>query len=72
MAYDEMETAMSALDGELSSCNISLKALITTREMVLCEYGFGGGVNGEGDKPATTANEVGTTSYFGILGPYKE
>ncbi len=63
---------MSALDGEISMCNISLRELTQTREMVLCEYGFGGGVNGEGDQPAATAQEVGTTSYYGILGPYTE
>ncbi len=63
---------MMQLDREPSMCGISLKELILTREMVLCEYGFGGGVNGEGDTPATSAAEVGTTSYFGIMGPYTQ
>jgi hypothetical protein len=67
----EMETAVKQLDSELTMCGISLKELTNTHELMMCEYGFGGGTSGDGTAPAQSAFEVGTFSYFGILGPYR-
>ncbi len=66
-----LETALGAINGELSVIGVDLTQLTETRQLICAEYGYGGGVDGGGSSPAKTASEVGQYSYYGIFGPYK-
>jgi hypothetical protein len=66
-----MESAMRQLDDELRVFNISLAKLTQRRQLILAEYGYGGGTSNNGNVVAKTGAEVGTYSYFGIFGPYR-
>jgi hypothetical protein len=62
---------MVQLDRELHVLGVSLYKLTQKRQLILCEYGFGGGTSQNGMVPARTGKDVGYYSYFGIMGPYK-
>jgi hypothetical protein len=66
-----MESAMRQLDSELQVFNISLAKLTQRRQLILAEYGYGGGTSNSGNVVARSGAEVGQTSYFGIFGEYK-
>ena len=62
---------MVQLDRELHVMDVSLAKLTQRRQLILAEYGFGGGTNQNGMVPARTGKDVGMYSYFGIFGPYR-
>jgi hypothetical protein len=68
--FELLESALSALSREMNHLGVSLAQLTTTRQLICAEYGYGGGVSINGDRPATTAGEVGQYSYYGVFGPY--
>ncbi len=69
--FELLESALGALNNEMSNLGVSLVELTQSRELICAEYGYGGGVANTGDTPAMTASQVGQYSYFGIFGPYK-
>jgi hypothetical protein len=68
--YEQLESAMVQLDREMHTLGMSLYKLTQKRQLILIEYGFGGGTSGDGKQVAKTAEDVGRFSYFGIFGPY--
>jgi hypothetical protein len=67
---EELENALIALDKELHTLGLDLRALTERRELVVAEYGFGGGTSGDGKQPATQPEQIGQYAFYGVLGPY--
>ncbi len=56
------------VDQELALWGMSLKAL--NKEIVLSEYGLGGGVSADYSTPAASPAAVAANPYWGVDGPY--
>lgn len=70
-SFVQLEGAMMSLDRELHVMGMSLYKLTQRRQLILAEYGFGGGTDQSGTIPAKLGKDVGIYSYFGIFGPYR-
>jgi hypothetical protein len=66
----ELEGSVQQLAGELALVGVNLQAFSDRAELMVVEYGFGGGTNPEGTQPAWEPSQIGRWSYWGIFGAY--
>jgi hypothetical protein len=65
-----MEDTTEQLDRELKVFGIDMQKLVNDgKELVLSEFGLGGGMAG-GDIPARTVRDAQEAPWFGVYGPY--
>jgi len=68
-SINDLEISFYKVDQELGLFGLSLKGL--GKELVMSEYGLGGGMSGDYKTPAANAAIVAASPYWGVDGPYE-
>lgn len=68
-SINDLEISLRKVDQEMGLFGMSLKGL--GKELVLSEYGLGGGISGDYKTPANNPTEVATAPYWGVDGEYE-
>eukprot|EP00877_Chromochloris_zofingiensis_P005846 jgi/Chrzof1/15262/UNPLg00656.t1 len=68
LSVDDLETSCAKVDQELNLYGLSLKSL--NKEIILSEYGLGGGQSNDYKTPALSSYNVALSPYWGVEGTY--
>ena len=69
LTVDDLQTSMRKVDQELGVYGMSLRGL--GKEIILSEYGLGGGMSGDYKTPAASSANVASSPYWGVDGQYE-
>ena len=69
LTLDDLQTSMRKVDQELGVYGLSLRGL--GKEIILSEYGLGGGMSGDYKTPAESSANVAASPYWGVDGAYE-